>query len=275
MGVPAEIIQTTMCPGCYNEGKADNPLKNVAGFNATYCTSSDGFTKQHVYDDTGILRVEIQAMKKKVTLAKKREKDAEGSKPPDPTQTEPAASPEGEDAPLSINEPKAFSVSEMDSERLADLLGQPIGDSGTLVGAVYAMKNTTVEMAEQQNRQSAAREPLSVEIPQRSDGNLALQVFLPWKLAKQLFDKANFNGVSAKDFAQALFENLASGNFFGGSDVPDYPPVDPREDGIWILLEIPEMYVATTLDRTTAFGSTPQKYLQDFIYLQVANEVFP
>lgn len=261
---PREVTLDQFCPGCYDEGK-DNPLKNVVGTYGTFCVGADGFSRPHFYDDTGTLRLLIKKMNEKRSLALKREA------PPTPAAVEVP-----EEEKVSVIEPAAFQITEMDAARLSELLGQPIRDAGTLVGVLWTLKNeASAALTEDTRTQVATQGQGMPEIRQRADGGLALQVFFPWKVGWQLADKATFNGISVTRFAQDQFEYIASGNYFPTSDIPDYPEVDPRAEGYWVLINVPEMYVGSMIEKAANLGVTTGQYLQNFFFWMIESELFP
>lgn len=269
-----EITLPENCPGCYRESKTDNLLRAQPGsFFGQYClkAGSTSGEKGHVYTDTDELREEL------AIVAKLRKADKPAVVKADkPTEADPALAAEtAVDEKLSTLEPKAFEVTEMDASRLSELLGQPIGDSGTLVGAVYSSKMTIAVDSSVIERRMAAESSVntSADILQKGDGTLRLQIFLPWQVGKSMVDKAVFASIPLQDIVQGQIEFCMSGNSFPW-DIESNGAVTEPYDGFWVVVSVPELYVGALLDKATQYGISPTQYLQGFVEDMIRVEQF-
>lgn len=273
-----EITLTDSCPGCYLEGLGDNPLKaQPGGFVGTYCIRPGSTTdeKGHIYGDTGEMRDEIKKAEKQRKAKAKDEakKTAKPSESPEPEGR--VALDEENPAPISTIEPKAFEVTEIDAERLSELLGQVITDGGTLVGACYSLKMTaaTEQGIAERRAASIANTGTDLTIEQKSDGSLMVQIFLPWLTGKAMVEKAIFSNETLQNVTQNMLEFTMAGNSFPWN-VESSGAVAPPYDGFWMIVQVPELYVGTLLDKAVELSMSPTQYLQAFIFDMIGTEQF-
>lgn len=282
--MPREMILQEACPGCFLDSKTDRPLRSMPGsFYGLYCVKDDGSGKGHEYPDTLELNTEL------IKVAKLRKKA--GVKPPtfkapspqvvdpDPAQApqpaEPSVSAAAETEVVSVCEAAEFSITETDASRLGELLGQPISDASTLVGAVYSMKMTAAVESGTEERRIAARITEESEIAQRNDGTLVLQVYFKWSVGKAIAEKAIFNNTDIRQYVQDAIDFHYGSAFFPGGLSDIVPPDQAPYDGFWMAVSVPEVYVGAMLGEAQTWGVTPAQYLQAFIDKCIADEVFP
>lgn len=268
-----EITLTDFCPGCYQDAMIENPLiQQPGGFIGIYCIrpGSTPNDKGHVYADTSELRDEMAKANKLRTQFKKKAKDV--SKPEPPVEASTLEEPKAE--VISTVEPKAFEVTEMDAARLTELLGQPITDAGTLVGACYSIKITAAAEQGLVERQAASVSSVgtSIAIDQKQDGRLLVQIFLPWATGKSMVEKAIFNNTSLQDVVQNMIEYVMQSMFPWNTESSG--EVLPPYAGFWMVVAIPELYVGTLMDQAVAMGMTPTEYMQAWITDAIKMEQF-
>lgn len=266
--MPTEVVLKELCPKCYQETGVDNPLRAFPGsFMGNYCVVGSDNHHGHEYPDTLELNAEL------IKAAKDRKKARKQVALPIIDEVKPQTEGDGtEIAPM--REPAQFEVGETDAARLSELLGQPVSDAGTLVGAVYSMKVSASQASSIAGLEKASITSLDSTVIQSSDGTLALQVYFPWKTAKGLVEKAQFNGMNIQSMTQDFIEYLMGANYFPGGlfDVKVSSP-EPY-DGFWMVIRIPELYVGSMLTEAEVRKVTPTQYLQAFVESMVQQEQF-
>lgn len=249
-----EVLLTEFCPGCAGEGNAESRLRTQIGVFGTFCEN-----RKHMYSDTLELRSLIAEMKK-------------GSK-----AAAAAVAVEDAPAPISTLEPRAFELSEVDAGRLSELLGQPVTDSGTLVGLVYALKMDQAQLTGDQERRELAPTPREYTVnpllTPRADGGLGVQIYVPAKQSALIYENAKFNGVTVVRYVQDLLEYRMNASYFP-CDVSG-PPRTPDFEGCWLLVTIPEAYLSTAVDKAKSAGMEVVAYTQAYIDDLIDLELFP
>lgn len=277
-----EILLQEWCPKCFEDNKLDNRLRAAPGsaFLAAYCVIDEKGTKGHTYNDT----LELNADLIKVSRMRKKAGAKMTPASPEPKQTavavlepqvdERTTSADTEQEIVPVREAAEFGVTETDALRLGELLGQPIPDAGTLIGAVYSMKMTAAVESGTEERRIAARITQESEIAQKNDGTLALQVYFPWSVGKGLAEKASFNNTELGTYVRNSLEYQFSSSYFPGGIIDIVPKDFGQYDGMWVVVNVPETYVGAMVNEAQTCGVTPTQYLQAFVDKCIQDEVF-
>lgn len=300
-----EIVLKESCPRCKVAG-TENPLRNQLGGFATYCLDARN-NKVHEYNDSQGLRDEIRAAEHQSAVLKDvfedvAVKEDDGfNHPPAPRPSPPIAlselkpakvvpvvkgpaAAEAQDIPkealmkLSEAEPPRVMLTDVDCYRLSELLGNDITGAAELVGAVYGLRNELSELRgiaerrEQQQRHTVAV-AAEADIPQRADGGLSVQIYVPEPQAKMLCDRVVFNGQTVGSYVQGMMEYQMAASYFPIHVLPH--PQPSGYDGVWALVNIPEAYVGSMVDMATTSDMTPTEYMQNYVHHLIGLELFP